>query len=98
MRSVTWLFDKEKGVFTTRQPKLPAPDAIEVIDISEDCYIEIFYKHNVYTYGVMEIDFDDYFGMYYGTAAVNIVPSGMYDTKDKAIDAAKAALKCRGDV
>lgn len=65
MHSTTWQFNKSKGVFTTRQPKSVDPNAIEVIDISEDCYIEIFKNHNAYTYDIMEIDFDDYFGMYY---------------------------------
>ncbi|MBQ8600465.1 MAG: hypothetical protein IJ407_03690, partial [Clostridia bacterium] len=98
MHSMTWQFDKSKGAFTTRQPKSVDPNAIEVIDISDDCYIEIFNKHNVYTYGIMEIDFDDYFGMYYWAPAVNIIPSGMYDTNDKAINAAREALKCRGNL
>lgn len=35
-----------------RPPKKPEPDAIEVIDVGEDCYIEISKKHNAYTYGI----------------------------------------------
>ncbi len=95
MRSTTWQFDKSKGVFTTRQPKRVDSNAIVIIDISDDCYIEIFNDHNVYTYGIMEIDFDDYFGMYYWAPAVNVLLTGMYDTKEKAIDAARATLECR---
>lgn len=98
MDSTTWQFDISKGVFTTRQPKTADPDAIEVIDISDDCYIEIFYNHNIYTYDIIEVIFDDYSGMYYWAPAVIFLPSGMYDTKDKAIDAAKEALKCRGNL
>ena len=90
--SKTWQFDKSKGIFTTRSPKNAAPNAIEVIDISEDCYIEIFKSENVYTYNIMEIDFDDYYGKYYWTPAINVVPSGLYDTKDKAINYALEAL------
>lgn len=98
MRSTTWQFDKFKGVFTTRQPKTVDPNAIEVIDVSDDCYIEIFNDHNVYTYGIIEIDFDDYFGMYYWVPAINILPTGMYDTKEKAINAAREAIKCRNNL
>jgi len=95
-RSTTWQFDKSKGCFTTRQLKTIDPDAIEVIDINDDCYIEIFKKHNSYTYKIFEIDFDDYFGMYYWAPAINIIPSGLCDTKEKAIKYAMEALKCRG--
>lgn len=95
MRSTTWHFDKSKGIFTTRQPKTADPNAIEVIDISEDRYIEIFKDHNAYTYKIMETAYDDDFGMYYWAPAVNIIPSGLYDTKDNAINSATEALKCR---
>ena len=95
MHSTTWQFDKSKGVFTTRQPKSVDPNAIEVIDINEDCYIEIFKNHNAYTYDIMEIDFDDYFGIYYWAPAINIIPSGLYDTKENAINSAMEVLKCR---
>ncbi len=93
--STTWQFDKSKGVFTTRQPKIVDPSAIEVIDINEDCYIEIFNKHNAYTYNIIEMAFDDYSGMYYWVPAINTIPSGLYDTKDNAIRFAMKALKIR---
>lgn len=86
-------FDKSKGIFTTKQPKIVNPNAIEVIDISEDCYIEIFHKHNAYTYDIMEKDYDNYFGMYYWVPAINTISSGLYDTKDNAIQSAIEALK-----
>lgn len=95
MRSTTWQFDKAKGVFTTRQPKATDPNAVEVIDVSDDCYIEIFNNHNVYTYNITELEYDDYFGILYWAPAVNILPTGMYDTMEKAVDAAKEALACR---
>lgn len=95
INSTIWQFDKSKGVFTTRQPKSTDLNAIEIVDISNDCYIEIFCNHNVYTYDIMEIDFDDYFGMYYWAPAVNVLPSGIYDTKEKAIAAAREALESR---
>lgn len=95
VKSTTWQFDKSKGIFTTKQPKIVNPNAIEVIDISEDCYIEIFNKHNTCTYNIMEIDYDDCFGMYYWIPAINTIPSGLYDTKDNAIQSAMEALKIR---
>ena len=75
MNSATWQFDKFKEVFTTRQTKSANPKAIEIIDTSDDCYIEIFCNHNVYTYNIMEIDFDGYWA-----PAINGLPSGIYDT------------------
>ncbi|MGN1117534.1 MAG: hypothetical protein ACI4RU_02905, partial [Acutalibacteraceae bacterium] len=93
-KSTTWQFDKSKGIFTTKPPKIFDPNAIEVIDISEDCYIEIFNKHNAYTYNIMEIDYDEYSGMYYWLSATQ---SGFYDTKDNAIQTAMEALKIRKD-
>ena len=98
IHSTTWQFDKSKGIFTTRQPKAADPNAVEVIDISDDCYIEIFNSHNFYTYDIMEIDFDDHFGMYYWAPAEFISPSGFYDTKDKAIAFAKEALHNRDNL
>lgn len=96
-RSTTWLFDREKGRFTTRLPKVPAYNAIEVIDITKDCYIEIFNKANVFTYEIMEICFDDYYGLYYWVPASNIAPSGFYDTKDNAIKNALEAFQSRNN-
>ena len=82
-------------MFTTRLPKCADPNAIETIDVSDDCYIEIFCNRNVYTYTIMELDFDDFFDMYYWSPAINTLPAGLYDTKEKAVLAAKETLKCR---
>lgn len=60
VRARTWRFDQGKGIFTIRTPKTPDSDAVKVIDISEDCYIEIFHDHNVYTYRIMETYYDDF--------------------------------------
>ncbi len=95
-RSTTWQYDQSKGCFTTRQPKTVDPEAIECIDVSDDCYIEIFNRHNVFTYEIMELAFDDYFGMYYWAPALNMIASGFYDTKENAIREAMDALKHRG--
>ena len=93
-RSTTWQFDRSKGIFTDRMHKNPDPDAIEVIDVSEDCYIEIAETNGVYTYGIVEVDYDDYYGVYYWRPA-SVPPSGMYDTKEKAINDALDAIKFR---
>lgn len=98
IHSTIWQFDKSKGIFTTRTPKMPDSDAVKVIDISEDCYIEIFHDHNVYTYNIMETEFGDSSGMYYWRCAANVFQTGMYDTEEKAIAEAREALKCRAGV
>ena len=92
----SWCFDPTKCVFTAREPKVYDPDAVLCVDVSEDCYIEIFEKRGVYTYDVTEMDFDEYTGMYYWAPAANVLASGMYDTREKALDAAREALKCCG--
>ncbi len=92
---MTWIYDKEKGHFANQCPKSPSPEAVQVVDISDECYIEIFQGHNAYTYEIMELDYDDYFGMYYWAPACDIIPSGFYDTKEKAVEYAMDALKCR---
>ncbi len=46
-KSTTWTFDKEKGCFSNRPPRKPDPDAVKVVVVNEDCYIEIFKRHNV---------------------------------------------------
>lgn len=96
-RSITWMFDREKGMFTTHLPKVKAFDAIEVIDINDDCFVEICKKDDFYTYSITESAYDDYHGLYYWAPAANIVNSGYYDTKEKAIQNAMEALNLRDD-
>lgn len=91
--STVWQFDRSKGMFSTRQPKSIDPDAIEVVDINEECYIEIFCKNNTYTYEIMQLDYDDYYGMYYWRPAICTMSTGIYDTKDKAITYAMTDAK-----
>ena len=97
MRSGLWMFDRAKGIFLFRPSGEPDPDAIEVIGIDDDCYIEIFFRHRVYTYTIMEMQLDDDMGMYYyyWSTAENVPPAGWYDTKERAVAAAKAALAHR---
>lgn len=65
----------------------------EVIDVNEDYFIEIFEEKNGYTYKVTEADYDSYYGIYFWIPAADILPSGIYDTKEKAIFYAKEATK-----
>ena len=78
-RTITWQYDRAKGYFTNRPPKNFALDAVEVILVGEDCYIEIFKRCNAYIWA----------------PAGNIIRSGFYDTKEKAILSAKDALNGR---
>ena len=94
-RSATWHFDRAAGVFSNRQPKHPDLRAVEVVDVSDACYIELFCKNNVFSYAVMEMLFDSYSGQYYWAPAGNVLPSGLYDTREKAVAAAREALDCR---
>lgn len=63
--------------------------------LPQGCRIEIFYRSNVYTYCMMELDFDDDYCVYYWAPAAKVLPTGMYDTKERAILAAKETLTCR---
>lgn len=93
-KSTIWQYDKSKGCFTNNPPKKPSEDAIEVIDINEDCYIEILKNNKAYTYVVMEKDFDEFDGnyYYYWAPSTKALLSGFYDTKDKAIQSAMEFL------
>jgi len=93
--SKSWHFNKSKGVFTTQPEKNPDHNAIEVIDVNENCYIEIFENNKAYTYCIIEMDFDDYTGEYYWAPAIGVVSSGLYDTKEKAVNYAIEAIKNR---
>ena len=99
VRSGLWTFDRAKVIFLFRPSGEPDPDAIEVIGIDDNCYIEIFFRHRVYTYTIMEMQLDDDMGMYYyyWSTAENVPPAGWYDTKERAVAAAKAALSLRTD-
>lgn len=96
--STIFEYDKSKGCFINSPPKTPDDDAIDVIDISENLYVEIYEKNNVYSYIIMEKDFDEYEGRYhyYWTVSENYAHSGFYDTKDKAVQSAMEVLNYRG--
>lgn len=95
VQSTTWIFDRSKGMFTNIAPKNPSLDALEVIDVSDDCFIEIHCGQNVYTYHVMELQYEEYYGKYYWMPASNVLSSGLYDTKEKAIQYALEAVAHR---
>ena len=44
---------------------------------------------------MMELDFDDDYCVYYCAPAAKVLPTGMYDTKERAILATKETLTCR---
>lgn len=85
-KSTTWFYDRDIGIFTSRPRKLINPNAIEIIDINDNCYIQIFKLKNAYTYEIMKIDYDDYNGWYYWTRFQETTSIGLYDTKEKAIE------------
>lgn len=82
----TWIYDKERSQFTSRSSKTIDPKAIGVIDISDDCYIQIFKLKSAYTYDIMKIEYDDYNGWYYWAPLQPTNSIGLYDTKEKAIE------------
>lgn len=94
-KSTFWMFDKEKGCFSNRPPRKTDPNAVKVVTVNDDCYIEIFKRHNVYIYEIMEIYFDDYLERYYWTPG-HFISSGFYDTEERAVEAAQEAIKCSG--
>ena len=91
-KRTVWSFDRAKGCFTSRDTEKPDEEAVEYFDISEDCYVEIFYRNNAYTYNVMAIDYDEYYCRYYWAPARNVVAPGWYDTKERAIEEAKRIM------
>ncbi len=95
---ITYIFDKSKGTFENRYPKAKNPDAIEFIDINDDCYIEIFEKSGGYYYSISEIDYDDYNGVYFWSISPDTLVSGLYDSKEKAIEYAIQEIKKKQDL
>lgn len=87
----TWQYDKAKGYYTIRQPWNADPEAIEVIAVSEDCYIEIYEKNHVYSFSIERLEYDDYYGCYYWMPLDDGTKS-LFDTKEKAIAAAKRTV------
>ena len=87
----TWQYDVKKGCFTTSQLWKPNPNAIEVIEIA-DKYIEIYEKSGVFTFTIWHTEYDDYYGMHYWTP-IDKGTASFFDTKEKAIEAAKEMLK-----
>lgn len=91
VNSTVWQYEKDKGSFTTRSPKRPDPEAVEVIDVDEDCYIEIFHRHRAYTFVIWKIVYDEYSG-YCWTPFWDSFGS-FYDTKEKAAQYALEMLR-----
>jgi len=91
--STVWRYDAEKGCFTEKPAKPIDESAIEVIDVNDECFIEIFEDNGVYTYVMTVMEFDDYNNEYYWCPSFSTLPSGFYDTKEKAIEYAMEAVK-----
>lgn len=83
--STTWQFDPTYGVFTTTQPRNYNPNAIEIVDLNESCYVEIFSNNDTYYYVISEVLSDKHLGMFYWSASK---PSKPYATKEEAIKTA----------
>ena len=92
-KTTVWSYDSTKGCFTNKDEKKPDDEAVEIIDISDDCYVEIFFKHNAYTYNIMVTDYDDYYCRYFWAPAKNILEPEWYDTKEKAAEEAIIYVK-----
>lgn len=96
-QSITWIFNREKGAFMNSYPRPEkSEDAVELIDVNDDCYIEIFENHGGYTYYIYESDYDDYHGIYFWSSPSYTYHNGIYDTKEKAKEYAFEELRSRG--
>lgn len=84
----TWQYDTGKKCFTTVMEWKDDPDAIETIAVNDEWRIEIYEKNGVYTYWINHLEFDDYDGYYFWTPKDDGTRS-FFDTKEKAIEAAK---------
>lgn len=85
----TWKYNNEKGCFTTIQPWKPDPNAIEVIKIG-DKYIEIYEKHKAFTFTIWLTEYEDNYSYW---VPLNNVNASFFDTKERAIEAAKEMLQ-----
>lgn len=96
-KSTTYQYDKSKGMFTNSQPRNYDPNAIEVIPVNDLCYIEIFEKDGAFFFVIQKLYFDDYSGMSYWTPFDDGTLS-LFDSKEKAIAAAKRNIKTILDI
>lgn len=96
-QSITWFFNREKGVFMNSYPRPEkSEDAVELIDVNDDCYIEIIKHFGGYSYLVYESLYDDYHGIYFWSSPSYTYHNGIYDTKEKAKEYAFEELRLRG--
>lgn len=97
MQSITWLFDRKKGEFVNSYPRPEkSEDALELIDVNDDCYIEIIERCGGYSYYIYESLYDDYHGIFYWASPCFTYHNGIYDTKEKALEYAKDELRLKG--
>lgn len=94
---VNWQYDKTAGDFINYTPKHIDPDAICYVTVSDNIYFEIYERNAVFTYVIMKKDYDDYNEMFYWIAYDDGTKS-MFDSKEKAIEAAKMQIKIKNIV
>ena len=97
-------FNRRKNVLneeTTEIPKKkPDENAIEVIDVSDKCFVEIFENNNVYSYTIKVLLYDYYdYGKYQNATYYYWSPirthNSFFDSKNNAITSAFEELKNR---
>lgn len=87
-----WQYDIAVGDYSKAAPISFDPTAIYSTVLGDNIYFEIFKKNGVFSYVIMIKTYDDYDGMYYWTAYDNGTLS-LFDTKEKAIEAAEQEIK-----
>lgn len=92
VKTTIWQYDKPKGIFTIKPPQKPCSDAIEVISVNDACYIEVFEKNGVFSFCIQKLEYDDYYDTYFWMPMEDRTLS-LFDTKAKAIQAAKEKLR-----
>lgn len=88
----TWQYDIGKICFTTVLAWKDDPDAIDTIIENDRCRIELYVKNGVYTYLIHYLKFDADYGYYYWVPFDDGTKS-LFDTKEKAIEAAKRSIR-----
>ncbi|MCI9449754.1 MAG: hypothetical protein HFE30_05830 [Clostridiales bacterium] len=85
----TWQYDSAKNMFTSVIPFEHDAKAINTVAANDHCRIEIYEKGGIYSYRILFLDFDDYFGYYYWVPTCDGIAS-FFDTEEKALSEAKS--------
>lgn len=93
MAVTTWQYDPNLACFTNSLPWQPDPEALEVIEMAGR-YIEIFRKGSAYAFNVWQKEVDDYEGLeHWYWVPLDSGRASFFDTREKAVTAAKEMLK-----